>query len=83
MNNIVQILQSPYIIVLALWELVWKGLALWKAARGKNNFDSLEGVFELLLNEFGLSLREDAAQAAFGKEIAEKLNARGKDGKKV
>ena len=64
-------------------ELTRNYRALWKAAREKNNFDRLEGVFELLLNEFGLSLREDAAQAAFGKEIAEKLNQRGKNGRKL
>jgi hypothetical protein len=25
----------PFILILSLWELVWKGIALWKA--GRNN----------------------------------------------
>lgn len=27
------LLQNPFIIILIIWEIVWKGIALWKAAR--------------------------------------------------
>jgi len=33
MNNYLALLNNPYILVpLLLWSLVWKGLALWRAA---------------------------------------------------
>ncbi len=32
-ENMPEILQNPYIIILAaLWSIIWKGFALWKAA---------------------------------------------------
>lgn len=34
MNNYIALLNDPYILIpLLLWSLVWKGLALWRAAR--------------------------------------------------
>jgi hypothetical protein len=34
MNNYIALLNEPYILIpLLLWSLVWKGLALWRAAR--------------------------------------------------
>jgi len=39
------------IIVLVIWELLWKGIALWKAAR---NNDSAWFVFILIFNTLGI-----------------------------
>ena len=34
MNNYIALLNKPYLLIpLLLWSLVWKGLALWRAAR--------------------------------------------------
>lgn len=34
MNNYITLLNEPYLLIpLFLWSLVWKGLALWRAAR--------------------------------------------------
>jgi len=44
--------QNPYIFtVLALWELVWKGFALWKAARKSQKYWY---VALLVINSVGL-----------------------------
>lgn len=40
-NNILtnlSVQQAQLLVVLALWELVWKGIALYKAARNKQDF---------------------------------------------
>lgn len=30
-----EMLNSPWVLVILLWELIWKGIALWKT--GRNN----------------------------------------------
>jgi hypothetical protein len=36
MNNLLPLLQNPYLITfLSVWELVWKGFALWRAGGDK------------------------------------------------
>lgn len=32
-SQFVQILSSPYIIFAIIWEIIWKSIAMWKAAR--------------------------------------------------
>lgn len=31
--QLVQLLSSPFVIILFLWDVIWKSIALWKAAR--------------------------------------------------
>ena len=46
-----QFLQNPLFLVLIIWSLIWKGLALWRAA--KRN-DKAWYVIMLLVNLAGL-----------------------------
>jgi hypothetical protein len=45
------VLFAPIIITLAIWELIWKGIALWKT--GRNN-QLAWYVFILILNTAGI-----------------------------
>jgi len=53
--NLSMVVLSPvllgFIIIIALWELLWKGLALWNC--GRNN-QIIWFVFILLLNTAGI-----------------------------
>ncbi len=42
---------TPLIIILIVWSLVWKGLALWKAAR---KGDEKWFIAMLIINTFGI-----------------------------
>jgi hypothetical protein len=33
--DIVSLLNSPWFLILVVWEVIWKGIAMWKA--GRNN----------------------------------------------
>lgn len=52
-NNIQQLLTdfSPYILILTIWSLIWKGFALWKA--GRNN-SPIWFIIILIVNTAGL-----------------------------
>jgi methionyl-tRNA synthetase len=51
-QNIQQLLNNPWIVVLlALWVLPWKGIALWKAAQ---NLQKKWFIALLVLNTLGL-----------------------------
>lgn len=41
----------PLLIILAVWELVWKGIAMWKAAKNDNK---VIYVLLLILNTAGI-----------------------------
>ncbi|MEX2012502.1 MAG: DUF5652 family protein [Patescibacteria group bacterium] len=41
----------PFILIMAFWEIAWKGWAMWKAAENK---DTGWFVALLLLNTFGI-----------------------------
>jgi len=45
------ILRSPFIVLFIIWEIVWKGIALWKAAR---NGQLYWYVAILILNSVGI-----------------------------
>jgi len=50
--NYINILQNPYVMtVIVLWELVWKGLSLWKAAK---NSHRISFVLLLIVNSVGI-----------------------------
>ena len=53
--KLMQLLNNPWIAlaftVLVIWTIIWKGLALWKAARNNNN---IWFVVLLLANTFGI-----------------------------
>ncbi len=53
--QLAQLLHNPWIVlaftVLAIWTIVWKGIALWKAAR---NNSSIWFVVLLLVNTLGI-----------------------------
>lgn len=56
MANLQQFLSNPYqasaaIFVLTIWSVIWKGIALWKAAR---NGQKYWYTAILILNTFGL-----------------------------
>lgn len=68
----IQILQDylPMLFIVALWELVWKGFALWRAAqRGSkvwfvvmllvNSVGILPIVYLFISGKLSLSVRED------------------------
>ena len=38
MPNDVNLLQSPFFLLIIAWSLVWKGLALWRAAKRGDKF---------------------------------------------
>lgn len=39
MSTLITLVQNPYILVaLSIWELLWKGLALWKAAKKNQKY---------------------------------------------
>ena len=40
-----------FLAVAMIWELIWKGIALWKAAR---NNDNIWFIFILVLNTLGI-----------------------------
>lgn len=40
-----------FLAVAMIWELIWKGIALWKAARNKDN---IWFIFLLVLNTLGI-----------------------------
>lgn len=40
-----------FLAVAMIWELIWKGIALWKAARNKDN---IWFIFILVLNTLGI-----------------------------
>ena len=53
--QLVNWLHNPWIAaafaILAIWTIVWKGLALWKAARNNSN---IWFIVLLLVNTFGI-----------------------------
>ncbi len=55
MINLVTLLQNPIfqtaVAALVLWEMVWKGFALWFAARNKQ---TIWFIFILALNTIGI-----------------------------
>lgn len=51
MNYNLEIFSNPLIILLLIWSLVWKGFALWRAAK---NGHKVWYVVMLLVNTIGL-----------------------------
>jgi len=41
----------PVLMLIAIWELIWKGIALWKTARNKQK---IWFIFILVLNTVGI-----------------------------
>lgn len=50
MNNDLNLIFTPIIIVIIIWTLIWKGFALWKAAK---NGDKIWFIIFLIVNLLG------------------------------
>lgn len=81
-QQVTQLLSNPYIILpFVLWNAIWKGLALWKAASMKqvswfilfmfvNLFGLLEIAYIFKLNKYDLGSKE--LMAEINKRFAKK-----------
>lgn len=49
--NIDSLMANPFFILLLIWDLVWKGLGLWKAAKNNSKYWF---VAMLVINSAGL-----------------------------
>lgn len=50
-EELLQLLDSPWFLLLVLWSMFWKGLALWQAAHNKQK---IWFFFLFVLNTFGI-----------------------------
>jgi methionyl-tRNA synthetase len=50
-ESLITFMSSPWLYLLLIWALVWKGLALWKSARNKH---LVWFIFILVTNTVGI-----------------------------
>lgn len=51
LENLVLLVSSPWIYLLIVWDMVWRGIALWKS--GRNNH-LIWFVFLFIVNSMGI-----------------------------